>query len=166
MGSRRCGTRAVNLASSRSWMKTVNCGSRSATLALACQPERKPKFSMRFLRRNRKAPVWDWRSPVPSSSRMVAACGDQQYSKRDNVSVYTAVKEGCARMISTDHATVFVIDDDGRMRAAMQRLLKSVGLRSEVFATPQEFLRRKLPDGPTCLVLDVRLPGMSVLDVQ
>jgi len=69
-------------------------------------------------------------------------------------------------MISTDHATVFVIDDDGRMRAAMQRLLKSVGLRSEVFATPQEFLRRKLPDGPTCLVLDVRLPGMSGLDVQ
>ena len=69
-------------------------------------------------------------------------------------------------MISTDHATVFVIDDDGRMRAAMQRLLKSVGLRGEVFATPQEFLRRKLPDGPTCLVLDVRLPGMSGLDVQ
>ena len=69
-------------------------------------------------------------------------------------------------MISTDHATVFVIDDDGRMRAAMQRLLKSVGLSGEVFATPQEFLRRKLPDGPTCLVLDVRLPGMSGLDVQ
>jgi len=69
-------------------------------------------------------------------------------------------------MISTDHATVFVIDDDGRMRAAMQRLLKSVGLRGEVFATPQEFLRHKLPDGPTCLVLDVRLPGMSGLDVQ
>ena len=69
-------------------------------------------------------------------------------------------------MITTDRATVFVIDDDGRMRAAMQRLLKSVGLRGEVFATPQEFLRRKLPDGPTCLVLDVRLPGMSGLDVQ
>src|SRR5438445_4326966 len=69
-------------------------------------------------------------------------------------------------MISTDHATVYVIDDDDRMRAAMQRLLKSVGLRGEVFATPQEFLRRKLPDGPTCLVLDVRLPGMSGLDVQ
>ena len=69
-------------------------------------------------------------------------------------------------MISSDHATVFVIDDDGRMRAAMQRLLKSVGLRGEVFATPQEFLRHKLPDGPTCLVLDVRLPGMSGLDVQ
>ena len=63
-------------------------------------------------------------------------------------------------------ATVFVIDDDARMRAAMERLLKSVGLLAESFATPQDFLRRKPPDGPSCLVLDVRLPGMSGLDVQ
>jgi FixJ family two-component response regulator len=69
-------------------------------------------------------------------------------------------------MTSTDQAMVFIIDDDVRMRAAMQRLLKSVGLRAESFATPQEFLRRKPPDGPSCLVLDVRLPGMSGLDVQ
>jgi len=69
-------------------------------------------------------------------------------------------------MSSANDATVFVIDDDGRMRAAMQRLLKSVGLRAEAFASPQEFLRRKLPDGPSCLILDVRLPGMSGLDVQ
>jgi FixJ family two-component response regulator len=69
-------------------------------------------------------------------------------------------------MSSADDATVFVIDDDDRMRAAMQRLLKSVGLRAEAFASPQEFLRRKLPDGPRCLILDVRLPGMSGLDVQ
>jgi FixJ family two-component response regulator len=69
-------------------------------------------------------------------------------------------------MSSGDHATVFVVDDDDQMRAAMQRLLKSVGLRAEAFASPQEFLRRKLPDGPSCLILDVRLPGMSGLDVQ
>jgi len=69
-------------------------------------------------------------------------------------------------MTSADTPTVFIVDDDGRMRAAMQRLLKSVGLRSESFATPQEFLRHKLPDGPGCLVLDVRLPGMSGLEVQ
>ena len=48
----------------------------------------------------------------------------------------------------------------------LQRLLKSVGLHAESFATPQDFLRHKLPDGPSCLVLDVRLPGMSGLDVQ
>jgi FixJ family two-component response regulator len=69
-------------------------------------------------------------------------------------------------MTSADTPNVFIVDDDGRMRAAMQRLLKSVGLHSESFATPQDFLRHKLPDGPSCLVLDVRLPGMSGLEVQ
>ena len=69
-------------------------------------------------------------------------------------------------MTSADSPIVFIVDDDARMRAAMQRLLKTVALRSESFATPEEFLRRKLPNGPSCLLLDVRLPGMSGLDVQ
>ena len=69
-------------------------------------------------------------------------------------------------MSAADEAIVFIIDDDAHMRAAMERLLKSVGLHAETFATPQEFLRRKTPDHPSCLVLDVRLPGMSGLDVQ
>jgi FixJ family two-component response regulator len=69
-------------------------------------------------------------------------------------------------MTPADDATVFVIDDDARMRAATERLLKSVGLHVESFAAPKDFLTRKLPDGPSCLVLDVRLPGMSGLDVQ
>jgi FixJ family two-component response regulator len=63
-------------------------------------------------------------------------------------------------------ATVFIVDDDAGVRAAIQGLLKSVSLRSEAFATPQEFLRSKCSDGPACLVLDVRLPEMSGLDVQ
>jgi FixJ family two-component response regulator len=63
-------------------------------------------------------------------------------------------------------ATIFVIDDDAAVRAAIQGLLKSVGLRSESFGTPQDFLRRELPDGPSCLVLDVRLPGINGLEVQ
>jgi len=69
-------------------------------------------------------------------------------------------------MMFADTPTVFIVDDDDRMRAAMQRLLKTVGLHSEAFATPLDFLRRKLPDVPSCLVLDVRLPGMSGLEVQ
>jgi FixJ family two-component response regulator len=69
-------------------------------------------------------------------------------------------------MTSSDQPTVLIIDDDSRMRAAMQRLLKTVGLHSESFVTPQDFLQHKLPDGPSCLVLDVRLPGMSGLDLQ
>jgi FixJ family two-component response regulator len=69
-------------------------------------------------------------------------------------------------MTSADSPIVLIIDDDPRMRAATERLLKTVGLHFESFATPQEFLQRKLPDAPSCLVLDVRLPGMSGLELQ
>src|SRR6202140_4338751 len=62
--------------------------------------------------------------------------------------------------------TVFVVDDDDLVRAAIEGMLKSVGLRSETFSSAQEFLRSKRPDGPSCLVLDVRLPGVSGLDFQ
>jgi FixJ family two-component response regulator len=62
--------------------------------------------------------------------------------------------------------TVFIIDDDPQVRTSIAGLLKSVGLRSDAFGTPQEFLSRQRPDGPSCLVLDVRLPGMNGLDFQ
>jgi len=69
-------------------------------------------------------------------------------------------------MTAESPATVFVIDDDAGVRASIQGLLKSVGLRSESFARPQEFLGTKRPGGPSCLVLDVRLPGINGLDFQ
>jgi FixJ family two-component response regulator len=69
-------------------------------------------------------------------------------------------------MTPASDATVFVIDDDAGIRAAIQGLLKSVSLRSETFGTAQEFLRSKRPEGPSCLVLDVRLPGINGLDFQ
>src|SRR5438445_8460353 len=69
-------------------------------------------------------------------------------------------------MTSVAVPTVFVIDDDDLVRSAIQGMLKSVGLRSETFGTPQEFLRSKRSDGPSCLVLDVRLPGVNGLDFQ
>jgi len=62
--------------------------------------------------------------------------------------------------------TVFVVDDDDLVRASIQGMLKSVGLRSETFGTAQEFLHSKRTDGPSCLILDVRLPGISGLDFQ
>jgi FixJ family two-component response regulator len=65
-----------------------------------------------------------------------------------------------------DTPTIFIIDDDSSVRIAIQGLLKSVGLHSESFATTQEFLSRRAADGPSCLVLDVRLPGLSGLDFQ
>jgi FixJ family two-component response regulator len=69
-------------------------------------------------------------------------------------------------MNSPTPATVFVVDDDEEMRAAMQRLLKTVGLQAEAFPSAKDFLKRNLPQGPSCLILDIRLPGMSGLDVQ
>jgi FixJ family two-component response regulator len=69
-------------------------------------------------------------------------------------------------MTATGGQTVFVIDDDAAIRASIEGLLKSVGLRSESFGTAQDFLRSKRPDEPSCLVLDVRLPGINGLDFQ
>jgi FixJ family two-component response regulator len=69
-------------------------------------------------------------------------------------------------MTPTGSPMVIVIDDDAGVRVSIQGLLKSVGLRSESFDTPQEFLRSKRADGPSCLVLDVRLRGVSGLDFQ
>jgi FixJ family two-component response regulator len=63
-------------------------------------------------------------------------------------------------------ALVFVVDDDASMRASLQNLLRSVGLRVEAFTSAQEFLRYTRPEVPSCLVLDVRLPGLSGLDLQ
>src|ERR1700731_2637652 len=69
-------------------------------------------------------------------------------------------------MMGTDAPTVFVVDDDPSVRTSIQGLLKSASLRSESFGTAEEFLRRKRPDGPSCLVLDVSLPGVNGLDFQ
>ena len=69
-------------------------------------------------------------------------------------------------MKPADTPTVFIIDDDSSVRIAIQGLLKSVGLRSESFASAQEFFSTRAADGPSCLVLDVRLPGLSGLDFQ
>ena len=69
-------------------------------------------------------------------------------------------------MTPADAPTIFVVDDDDLVRASIQGMLKSVGLRSETFGTAQEFLSSKRPDGPSCLILDVRLPGISGLDFQ
>ena len=63
-------------------------------------------------------------------------------------------------------AIVFVVDDNAPVREAVASLLKSVGLHVKTFASAQEFLAAERPDAPACLVLDVRLPGLSGLDLQ
>ena len=69
-------------------------------------------------------------------------------------------------MTDTDVATVFVIDDDPQVLASIQGLVKSAGLRSECFETAEQFLQRRPPGGPSCLIVDVSLPGISGLDFQ
>ncbi len=64
------------------------------------------------------------------------------------------------------NSTVLVIDDDPDVRASVGRLLRSLGLDAQLFASISDFLKSDPPDGPTCLVLDVRLPGQSGLDLQ
>jgi FixJ family two-component response regulator len=68
--------------------------------------------------------------------------------------------------MSEADAMIFVVDDDASMREALQRLLRSVGLQVTTFASAREFLQHRGADVPGCLVLDVRLPGLSGLDLQ
>ena len=67
---------------------------------------------------------------------------------------------------SAKEPIVFVVDDDASMRRGLANLFQSVGLKVEVFGSAPEMLRNKLPDVPSCLVLDIRLPGVSGLDFQ
>jgi FixJ family two-component response regulator len=62
--------------------------------------------------------------------------------------------------------TILIIDDDADLRASIERLLRSLGLEARLFASISDFVASNLPDGPACLVLDVRLPGKSGLDFQ
>jgi FixJ family two-component response regulator len=75
------------------------------------------------------------------------------------------VQSGGKAMPEPD-ATVFVVDDDASIREALASLVRSAGLKVETFATAQEFLARAPADVPSCLVLDVRMPGLSGLDLQ
>ena len=68
--------------------------------------------------------------------------------------------------LSETQSIVFVIDDDASVRQALQSLFRSVGLQAQIFGSTAEFLSAELPDVASCLVLDVRLPGVSGLDFQ
>src|SRR6516162_8914717 len=67
---------------------------------------------------------------------------------------------------TNEQAVVFVIDDDEDLRDGLSNLMRSVGLQVRAFASAMDFLKSSLPDAPSCLVLDVRLPGLSGLDFQ
>src|SRR5262245_37543170 len=93
------------------------------------------------------------------------AVGDCQCAPGRWRGVHGADRERGGGMMDAE-ALVFVVDDDASMRESLQNLLRSVGLRVEAFTSAQEFLRRTRPEVPSCLVLDVRLPGLSGLELQ
>ena len=68
--------------------------------------------------------------------------------------------------MNPEEPIVFAVDDDASMREALSRLFRSIGMRAQVFASAEDFLIYKRPDAPACLVLDVRLPGLSGLELQ
>lgn len=78
----------------------------------------------------------------------------------------TVVPFGTSGTMTEAQPSVVVIDDDPDIREALRTLLRSVGLQGRAFASVPEFLKSERPEGPTCLVLDVRLPGRSGLDFQ
>src|ERR1700758_1249854 len=70
------------------------------------------------------------------------------------------------KLVPEPQAIVFVVDDDASVREALESLVRSAGYKVETFASAQDFLASNRPDVPSCLVLDVRLPGLSGLDLQ
>ena len=68
--------------------------------------------------------------------------------------------------MNPEEPIVFAVDDDPSMREALARMFRSIGMRAQIFASAQDFLKFKRPDAPACLVLDVRLPGLGGLDLQ
>ena len=68
--------------------------------------------------------------------------------------------------MNPEEPIVFAVDDDASMREALSRLFRSTGMRAQIFASAEDFLALKRPDAPACLVLDVRLPGLSGLELQ
>jgi FixJ family two-component response regulator len=83
----------------------------------------------------------------------------------NDIPIPAALRRDACR-VKPSNSIVYVLDDDVSVREALASLIGSVALNVECFASPQEFLRRRNRDGPSCLVLDVRMPGLSGLDLQ
>src|SRR5262249_34368579 len=91
--------------------------------------------------------------------------GHAQHRSRSDLSVCPA----CVRWpgpMSAEEPVVFIVDDDQSLCEGLQRLLATVGLKAQTFGSAQEFVSAKRPNVPSCLFLDVRLPGLSGLDLQ
>src|ERR1700750_786464 len=108
---------------------------------------------------------WGFQSVERSSRRMGERFGRHQTRREEQLSslLFHQAQE---RVMKKAEQLVFVIDDDPSMRTAIKELIEAVGLTCQTFGSGQELLDAKLPDVPSCLVLDVRLPGLSGLNLQ
>src|SRR6266404_7702146 len=123
--------------------------------------------SRRSTRRRRTAWVWDWRSVARSSKCTAADCGRSRIRDRVRRSRSASPRplRLCPMVTETD-PTVFVVDDDPSMHRSTERLVRSAGFAVKTFGSAAEFIESPQPEGPACLVLDVRMPGQSGLDLQ
>src|ERR1700693_6324882 len=119
----------------------------------------------RSIRRRWRASAWVWPSAARSSRHMAGDSGLLLTMGR-----VVASTSRCRLMrelkVNPEKPIVFAVDDDVSMREALFRLFRSIGMRAEIFASAQEFLRFKRPNARACLVLDGRLRGLSGLDLQ
>src|SRR5262245_33726446 len=110
----------------------------------------------------RALPTQEWGCSVSGNATRTARQG--QPAKRQNAHFPDPLIRVAAMSDAT--STVLIIDDDPDLRESIGRLLRSLGIDVQLFASIADFLKSELPAGPTCLVLDVRLPGQSGLDLQ
>src|SRR6476620_6358987 len=122
-----------------------------------------------FLRRRERAWGWGYRSAGQSSNRMAAVWWQQGQCRTDRSSKSScpaAGRNAAPMKKQTVESVVYVIDDDASVRDSLKSLFGSVGLHVELFDSADDFLQNQHPDVPCCLVLDVRLPGLSGLEFQ
>src|SRR6266581_2563546 len=149
---------------------------------------------MRSLPRNLMGPAWDFGSAAPSLNLMVAACGlpttlrAAQASTSPCLSKPRRTNDACSAVLEPSYQSIIarslperylatmatqakaklvaIVDDDELMRGALQGLLKAVGLPSRAFASAEEFLKSGQQHQTACLIADIRMPGMSGLELQ
>src|SRR5262247_1173945 len=123
------------------------------------------RFSMLSTQPSRRGWGWDWRSAGPL---LRVTAGSYRSCRTTVPAQHFSLLSRITRssVMAEPKAIVFVVDDDVSVREALASLIRSAGLRVESFASAREFLARPPENGPSCLVLDVRLPGLSGLDLQ
>src|SRR5215469_14520234 len=134
-------------------------------MAPASRPKRRHGCSIRSFPPRGTVPGWAWRSVTPSRVRTAVRSGIGPTNRSERASIFC-----CPSSLRSDMPapvpTIFVVDDDEGVRNSLRFLLKSVGLVARSLASASEFLEVYRPNQPGCLVLDVRMPGMSGLELQ